>query len=305
MDVLTEKSTRIGFGYATHLDPFQCGREAAQSAKLQLPEGPVHLVLIFGPPTNSLNDFIEGVRLVLGDECLVAIPTDRTFSNETPLSNTCFIVAFHSPETQISIATDEISPSEILKGTTSLASQFRRHHTTNQLKKTHRGCLVFSHNLSDKNNEVAPMLGADMGLESWMVGTATATNKRTSLIGKYKNIQQGLLGIEFISPFPWGVGSVAIDSFRNEPNVFLEAIQTTLRDANAQMKESPPCFGLIIFDLSAEAEKKFPADILSHNVNLLSHIPLLAISGTRLFSRRHHRSVPQPNNSVLALLVPS
>ena len=109
MDLTLEQSTHIGLGYATHPDAFQRGREAAQLAKNQPPNGPINLVLVFGPGDIHLKDFIEGVRLVMGEETLIAVPCERVMTNETNLSGACFVVGLQTPGMRISIASDETS----------------------------------------------------------------------------------------------------------------------------------------------------------------------------------------------------
>src|SRR4051812_48792944 len=103
MEALIDKTTRVGLGFATHSDAFQCGREAAQEAKSQMGDGPASLSLIVGPGTVHFKDFIEGARLVLGEESLIAIPTDHPTSNSTSLKNATFVAALQLPGTKISI----------------------------------------------------------------------------------------------------------------------------------------------------------------------------------------------------------
>lgn len=305
MEVTVDKSTRIALGFATHPDAFQCGREAAQEAKNQLTDGPVPLVLIVGPGNVHFKDFIEGARLVLGEEGLVAIPTDRAFSNETTLTGACFVAALQTSGIRVSIAADDVYNNNILRSTTALVSQFRRMRGNAAREFGHRGCLVFSHQLAEENRELPSTLAADMGLESWMVGAATAAERGSGLVCSNKTIQHGLVGVEFLSSVPWGVGSVAIDSFMTQAEVYREALKTAVRDALGQLQSNPACFGLVLFDLSNESQPPLPYDILNSASTILPHVPLLGLSTTHNFVRRPQRAVPKENDSILVLLVPA
>src|SRR4051812_12024844 len=113
MDALIDKTIRAGLGYATHSDAFQCGREAAQEAKGQLSEGSPSLVLIVGSETVHFTDFIEGARLVLGEDALVAIPSKLLLSNETTSPHAGYVAALQLPGMKVSIASDEMSRQNI------------------------------------------------------------------------------------------------------------------------------------------------------------------------------------------------
>ena len=305
MDLTIDKSTRIGLGYAAHSDAFQCGREAAQAAKGQLPDASVTLALIVGPPTVHFKDFVEGARLAIGEECLVAIPAQKALSNETNMANACFVVAFQTTKMRISIAADEVDSGEIIKGTTSLLSQFKRQRGNALRELAHRGCLSFSHQLSDNSGNQAASLAADMGFESWVLGGSTLSDQGTPMVYLNKTMRRGLVGIEFLSRTPWGVGSVAVDSFPKHADVYREAIKTALREASAQMpSSSPPRFGLILFDVPAEQHALLSDNLLSSATQAFPNVPLLAISASNLFVRRPQRAIPQQNDSIVALLVP-
>lgn len=304
MDATIDKSTRVGLGFATHTDAFQCGREAAQAAKSQLMEGPVSLVLIVGPSSVYFKDFIEGARLVLGEDTLVALPTAHTFSNETTLPNSCFVVALQTASMRVSIASDELTNNNALRGTTALISQFRRLRGNMAREFTHRGALIFSHHLSLANKERISLFGADMGLESWILGGSTVAEQGCPAMCLNKTVQQGLIGVEFLSLTPWGVGSVEIGPFMSQTDVYREALKTAMRDALGNMQSRPACFGLVLFDL-ANGDAKPPADILSTAAAILPHVPLLGVSTTRNFVRRPQRAVVKENDSILVLLVPA
>ena len=74
METTLENQTYIGMGFANLVDAFQAGREAAQMAKRELPDrATVDLVLALGPDSAHFQDFVEGVRLVSGEEKLIGI----------------------------------------------------------------------------------------------------------------------------------------------------------------------------------------------------------------------------------------
>ena len=304
MDATIAKSTRIGLGFASHPDAFQCGREAAQEAKNQLTGGAVSLVLIVGPSTVHFKDFIEGARLVLGEETLVVVPTERAFSTETALPNACFVAALQAPAMRTSIAAENLENDKLLRGTTALISHFRKARGNAAREFAHRGCLVFSSNLSAAN-DLPSLLAADMGLESWMVGAAAITRGETSMICSNQTISNGLVGIEFLSTDPWGIGSVAVSSFSVQADVYREALKTAVRDAAGQMPSHPPCFGLVLFDSTAGAKPPLPDDIMASAASVLPGVPLLGLLTTRHFVRRPQRSTAKENDSILVVLVPA
>ncbi len=304
MDGTIVKSTRIGLGFATHSDAFQCGREAAQEAKNQLPDGPTPLVLIIGPGTVHFKDFVEGARLVLGEEGLVAIPTDRALSSETSLQGACFVVTIQTHGMRISIASDEVDMANLLRGSTALMSQFRKQRGNAARENTHRGGLIFSHQLPAGSGLVS-LLNADMGLESWMVGASTVSEKEAPLICSNTTINKGLVGIEFLSALPWGIGSVEIGFFKNQADVLREALKTALREAVGQLQSHPACFGFVFFDLGKDSVAALPNDILAGAASILPYVPLLGLSTKQNFVRRPQRSVPKENDSIVVLLVPA
>ncbi len=306
MDLTLDKSTHVGLGFATHSDAFQCGREAAQTAKSQLPDGNVDLVFVFGPGNVRFKDFVEGVRLVMGEETLVAIPSDHVISNETQVADACMVAALQLPHTRVSIGSAEIDISQLLRGTTALISQFRRKRGNAFREHAHRGCLIVSNGLNDENDFLPSTICSDIGLESWMIGGSTATGKNAPIVCMNRTMASALIGIEFISSKPWGVGSVTINSFMSQSDLVREAVKTALRDAHGQMQSTPVAFGLVIFEQSREGtEIKLANDILKSASSVLPNVPLIGISMVRHFVRRINRSVPAENDFVVTMLVPA
>ncbi|MCG3205577.1 MAG: hypothetical protein KCHDKBKB_02299 [Elusimicrobia bacterium] len=296
---------RIGFGYSSHPDHFQRGREAAQSVKQQLHESSLQLVLVFAPSTLHFKDYVEGARLIIGEDCLVAVPVTNTFSNETNIVDTGYVIGLQTSNTQISIGSLEMDSKAIWRGSTSLISSFR-HHRGNALREfSNRGCLVFTHNLQEAELQVANTLGIDLGLESWLIGTSTSNPSESPLICLNRTIKHGMLGIEFLSHSPWGLGSVAVGAFGSHQEVLQEATKTALREAAAHMQDAPPCLGLLIYDFNQQTNISNPLNNLAPASHLLPNIPLLGFSTTNLFIRRTQRTVPQLNDTVIALLVPA
>src|SRR5688500_17525364 len=104
MTTLSTQKMLVSIGHANHADAFQCGREAAQIAKSQLPAGPLDLVMAFVPSHLRVLDLIEGVRLVTGEKTLIGIPTGEVVANEIYSSEGAIVLAIQSPHHRFNFA---------------------------------------------------------------------------------------------------------------------------------------------------------------------------------------------------------
>ncbi len=305
MDTLVDRKTQLGLGFATHPDAFQCGREAAQAAKNQLPAGAIDLVLIFGPGKIHFKDFVEGVRLVIGEDVLIAVPSDAVLSSESKIANTWIVLAFQLPETRISIASTNINSQEILRGSTSLITQYRKLRGNMLREFPHHGSIVFSHHLSDARQRIAKTLSADFGLDNWIIGVASQADQTVPIYCGNSTTIRGLIGLEILSRRPWGVGSVAMEAFKTQSDVTREAIKTALREATAQLQNNVPCFGFIFFLSHHNHTVPVRFETLKEISTQMSGLPLIAVSTENQFVRRPNRSIPNDGDSILVMVVPS
>src|SRR5262245_14547967 len=126
MEISHEKTTCIGYGFSTLADAFQAGREAAQMAKSQTPDVPIDLAIAASPSDIHFKDFIEGVRLVTGENTLVGVPTPWVFSSESPNTRSRVVLLLQSEIQRLTVvsAPEDASP---LVTITSLMTDLRAH----------------------------------------------------------------------------------------------------------------------------------------------------------------------------------
>src|SRR5688500_15904190 len=104
MDLTLDRSTHVGLGYAAQADAFQSGREAAQMAKSQLPDGRLDLAVVLAPGNVHFKDFVEGVRLVTGDETLLGVPVTQTLSTEHTSPDACLVLLLRFAATRATLS---------------------------------------------------------------------------------------------------------------------------------------------------------------------------------------------------------
>lgn len=305
MNLALDKTTRIGLGHAAHADAFQGGREAAQMAKSQLTDSKLDLVLAFGPGNVRFKDFIEGVRLVTGENNLIGIPVGHAVSTEQTSPDSCFVLILQSTSTQFSIAAQDVQPGQLLSGATSIMSQFRQARGNSIRNFKHRGLLLFKHFFAEQKNSLAYQIASDMGLETWMVGGVPLLEKSNPFVCQNSTIQNGLVGIECLSQQPWGIGSVNTGSFPTQADVYREATKSAMREALAHLAGSAPVFGLIFFDLPSEISSNDAQTILDGAALLVPHVPIIGIPTQRRFVRPLNQPLKMEKESVVALLVPA
>ena len=144
-----------------------------------------------------------------------------------------------------------------------------------------------------------------MGLEAWMAGAAPLLENSNPFFCRHNAIQNGLVGIECLSQHPWGIGSVNTGAFPNQTEVYREATKSAMREAIGQLKENPPVFGFIFFDLPSEIKENDAQIILDEAALLIPQVPIIGIPTQRRFVRPLNQSLKMEKESVVALLVPS
>jgi hypothetical protein len=305
MELTFDKSTHIGLGFANHTDAFQCGREAAQMAKNQLPLDETDLVLVFCPTGIHFKDFIEGVRLVTGEEKLIGIPVDWALTNDLPSIGSCVVVIFQLPSVYCTIACTPERSSNIDVSITSLLSQFRQFRGSARHVFEHRGLLILENKERENMAGMARTLIADLDFETWAAGITPIGRNDNPLIWRNQAVRCGLVGIEFFSNKPIGVGSVGLDSFSGQIDVYREAAKSAVRDALAQMEEKTAAFGLLFVH---PPEKNWSHDelwsVYRAATGSLSHVPFIMVPTRQQFSRSTQRSTGLQLPSVLSLVVP-
>jgi len=92
----------------------------------QLPDGPPDLLLAFGPGEKQFQDFVEGVRLVTGEKSVIGLSSLTVFTRDLFLTDGGLVVAIQSGEIVFSPACSRTTGQDLLAGSTSLFTQFRR-----------------------------------------------------------------------------------------------------------------------------------------------------------------------------------
>jgi hypothetical protein len=306
MGATLSETTSAAIGYSSLSDAFQCGREAAQMAKSQLREGPLGLVLVFGPDSFHFQNYIEGVRLVSGEDTLVGIAAHQLFSSESTTANTPLVFMLQSGQMCLSLASAEVEPTNLLPSLTSLFTQFRNHRGTIRQQFDHHGLILLSNSAATKEPESSLRAAADAGLGAWMASLAPRNQSTPPLLSQDTAIKQGFVGIECLSRSAWGIGEVNIGMFKNHPNVYQEATKSAVRNALSHMEMEAPAFGFLLFNfpldsLTAENEQEIVAAVKP----LVGEIPLIGFSTTFQYVRSENNwPASVESNSVVALLGP-
>jgi hypothetical protein len=305
MVIHAQGTSRVAMGFATHVDAFQGGREAAQMAKSQLPTGNTDLVLVFGPAQPRFQELIEGVRLVTGEDKLIGIPTSRIISTNLTHPDSFLVLMVQSPLNQFNIASVESDPDGLLAASTSLISQFRNRRGTVRKHFRHHGFLLFDSIQNKSNLTPSQTIGFEAGLESWILGIKPQMGQGAPLIGRDMTINQGIVGIECLSDFPWGIGDVGLHSFKNQAKILPEAVGAAIRDASQSFEGVDPAFGFIMFNFSLDSlSNKELFEIIERTQKAIPEIPLVGFTTSYQFIRSKGRPTTVNHDSVAVLLAP-
>jgi len=125
MEISALQAMRASLGHSARPDAFQCGREAAQIAKSQLPDGKFQMAWALGPASPAFQDFVEGVRLVSGDNGLVGFPSADVLTHEIFLPGGRLVCLLQSDYLHVTAAAAPRPDSSITAALTSVISQHR------------------------------------------------------------------------------------------------------------------------------------------------------------------------------------
>lgn len=305
MELTFENTTHIGLGHATQADAFQCGREAAQMAKHQLPAHIGDLVLVFCPSGIHFKDFIEGVRLVTGEDKLIGVPVDWVLSNDLPSLDACVVLVLQLSGTHFTIASSKEDSVALDSDLTAFLSQCRQGRGNASKLYDHHGILFFENRDPMQKSDLANHIAVDAGLETWVVGASPKGAETHPIICRDNAISNGLAGIEFFSSTPFGIGSVGTGAFSNQLEIYKEAAKSSARDALAQMGAHPPSLGFVFIDVPENAVSRDDlSDIFRSIRSLLHNTPIVMIPTRHQFSRCSNRSIAVHKGSVITVLVP-
>jgi hypothetical protein len=305
MNITLENSTHIGMGYATLADAFQCGREAAQMAKGQIPEGEFSAVLVFGPSGIHFKDFIDGARLVTGNDKLIGIPVNWVLSNDLASLDSCVVLIIQSTSMQFTVVSSGPQPKNLLTEITSVLSECRQKRGNNRKLFDYSGLLLF-HNIISQPQNLAHQLTADMSLDAWILGMTASSKEASPLVFEDTLITRGLVAMECLSPSPWGLSSVGLDSFKKEKDVYRESVKTILRDATSQLQGNKPLFGFLFCDFPGDKISRDDLWDIFHSAESKSHnFPLIVLPCGNPFTRGQDRALSMHKHSIACCLLPS
>jgi len=300
----TQENTIVTVGVSHQADAFQGGREAAQAARQQMKGGPADLVLAFGRGDFQFQDFIEGVRLVTGEDTLVGFPSAQVVSSNLKTSDASVVLLMQSSKAKLSLASFCQNGNTKVAAITSLISQFREKRGNQSRQFKHR-FLILIDNLNNKEkNFMAQNLRFEAGLLTEMVAIKPPDLKNVPLLSQDKVVYQGFVAIEILSNERWGAGAINIGEFKNQKGVSAEAAKTIYRRALSQMESKPSC-GLLFSNSPAES---FSAQewesILQEIDSLAPGVPLVGISTGEIYIHQMDRPAFFQKDALAVLLLP-
>lgn len=302
MSLTLQQNIHFGLGFSSLPDAFQSGREAAQMAKSQLPDGPADLVIVIGPDSIHFQDFVEGVRLITGEDQLIGLPAKRITSTETTAADVTYVIVLRSQTTHLSLTFTEMPQGQSLLSLTALFHQLRQIRGNASYEEPYGGLLVVNRMEAEAQESFVERLSLEAGFKSDLICLTPLISPQTPFVVRSRQINQGLVALEYLSGIRWAMGSVDVESFDKKPGLVGEAVKSAVRDSLAQLKGRPPAVGFLFYDSRMETEN--PHDILNGAAGLLPHVPLLAVPTAQQFVRSAGRSAVAQRESIVSLLVP-
>jgi hypothetical protein len=303
MEISHEKTTSIGFGFSTLADAFQAGREAAQMAKSQTPDMAIDLALAVGPADIHFKDFVEGVRLMTGENALVGLPAPWVFATDAPNSRTRAVLLLRSEGQRLTIVSspEESNP---LVTVTSLLTDLRSERGNAQLDFDLHGLIAIDNHTGPSRPLMTRHLAADAGLESWLVSVSLWPSDTAPMICGPQIISRGITALECLSNGSWGTGWVETSSFPGETDVLREAARASMREAIAQLQSRKPSSGLLLVASQGEPFPEAEAHELFRAAGgVAPHLPLIGFPVRSPFLRTAGRTI-EGQEGVVSLLVP-
>jgi hypothetical protein len=297
METLAGKTTQIRVGTSSHRDFFQRGREAAQMAKTQPSNDAPGLILAFSNAGVHFKDFIEGVRLVVGDAPLIGLPCEPWLAQDVPNYETGAVVIVSSQTNHFWVAPHRTSIHHVETGTTHLAGNAH-------LGKS-KGLLVFGEETVIANETFQHALIADMNPNMWEVGAGWTFKSNNFIACQNQFLNHGVAAVGINSQEPWLISSVGLSSFRSQPQFIEEGVKTTLRSALQQKNATDFAFALLLLNGFEDLDPIFTHRQISHAMSLHSHVPWLGLNIDAHFVHNNDRWQPTNSESLTTLLVPA
>lgn len=262
-------------------------------AKSQMSANQIGLALAFGPNNRKFDDFIEGVRLVTGEDALLGVPCQRVFLPDYEATDVGLVVLLQLSSTAFSLSAIDAGDQTPLVTSTRLLTHMRSvRHKSAHIYQSH-GVLLFSIDMVEENPAILRELCTNGGFDAWHLSLSLPRPLTSSLVCQQQRISRGIIALEFLSNSPWGIGTVGMSSFPNQPDIPQHAIESALRDAALQIKQTTGVFNLLFMDHQ-------PEKISLH----LKNTAIVVLPGATMATRAVNRSATAPTNSVIALTIP-
>lgn len=274
-------------------------------AKAQLSENAMDLVLAVGPTNAGFKAFIEGVRLVTGEQTLIGLPSSNALLIGSSVVTSPFVLTLHSPSMKFTLASCYAQTDDALFVSTSLLTQFRQKRRIEHQNFDSRNILAFGKTQIDNAIPLAYSLSADAGLESCVSGALLNTKETAPFVCQNHALDSGIVAIEALAASPWGVGMVSTGPFTDKPNIHAEAIKIAFKDALAQIGTHSALLSFLFLDIPT-GDSSFPSSAVLLEIvrSSIKNIPILVFPTTAQFGRCRDRALKIELNTVMALVVP-
>lgn len=275
-------------------------------ARSQLKEAAPDLVLAFAPSNDHFQDFIEGVRLVTGEEGLIGVAVERVVTNELFTPQACVVAMIRVPESRVTIATAGAAPDGRDAALTEILTTFRAARGNLARQYDHRGTFIIEHAPAGADPAFPLLAMSETALDAWFIQISPRQSAPSPVICRDRIISTGRIATEILAERPWGVGVVETAAFPQEATILAQAAKTALRDAANQMDGALPAFGLLFLNepSSAALEGDFSA-VFREAQSVMGGQPLVGILVKNGFFHVPGRPNVSGRQSVAALLVPA
>lgn len=305
MDSSLARMMQIALGHSAQTDAFQGGREAAQSAKSQLSEGKFDLAITLGPQSSDLQDYLEGVRLVAGDQGLLGLPSQSVITSDIYLPDGKLVCLLRPENMHVSLAASHSHECANVEILTTLLSQHRRQRGTASHQFEQRGLIFIDNRPCGSDSAFLQQAIVECGLESWILFIRPLNALPVPLFCKDMVLTRGLIGVEVLSQGPVGLGSVSLGSFEQTPTLIKEAAKAAVREAKSH-PHGPFGFAFFLFDfdITPQVATDLQAE-LNRPDSPIKDIPWVAFRSAAHGVKYAHLSGQIQKQSITVALFPS
>jgi hypothetical protein len=273
-------------------------------AKTQTPDSATDLVLAVGPADIHFKDFVEGVRLVTGEQTLIGIPAPWVLLSEAPNTRSRTVLLIQSQVQRISLVSSQEEENPLVT-ITSLMTDLRARRGNARLEYDSHGLIAIDNLVSTARPFLTHHLAADAGLESWLAAFSLWPAMGAPLVCGPQALAGGIAAIECLSDGPWGIGWVYTASFpADSGDVRREAARSSMREALAQLQSRKPAAGLLLVASDGQPVAEDGAQELFQSAgSVIPSVPLIGIPIRSPFLRGHGRTTAGAHEGIVSILV--